>query len=195
MANGIFLDRDGTLNVPVLHPDGKYGAPFRTEDLKLFPYTIESLRKLQDSGYDLFLVSNQPDYAKGNTTLDVIHKVHEEFDRLLKSEGVHFKEYFYCYHHPKGVVPGYSYECECRKPKPFFLLEAARKYQIDLSRSWMVGDRDVDVECGQAARTKTILIEEPLSAKSRGRSKPDFRAKDFEDATNIILSEDRIINK
>ena len=85
-------------------------------------------------------------------------------------------------------MPEYSFVCECRKPKPYFLLKAARDYGIDLENSWMIGDRDTDIECGKAAGTRTILIEEPHSSGSRGSSNPDFRAANLKDAVTIILN-------
>lgn len=192
MAEAVFFDRDGVLNELVFNPaTEEHEPPHRLEDVKLFPYVIECLQKLQDRGYDLFLVSNQPDYAKGKTTLEALKKVHKRFDQLLTSQGVYFQEYYYCYHHPRGTVPEYSFECVCRKPKPFFLFKAEEDYNIELGRSWMIGDRDTDIECGKAGGTKTILIEDPKSVKKRGKSNPDYKTKNLNGAVNIILNIDQ----
>ncbi len=191
MVDAVFLDRDGVLNELVLNPaTGEYEPPHRIEDMKLFPYVFESLEKIQDSGYDLFLISNQPDYAKGKTTLEALEKVHNKFDQLLTSQGIYFKEYYYCYHHPQGIIPEYSYECLCRKPKPFFLFKAEEDYNVELGNSWMIGDRDTDIECGKAGCTNTILIDEKLSVNKRGKSQPDFKAENIKEAVNIILKID-----
>lgn len=191
MVEAVFLDRDGVLNELVLnHATGEHEPPHCKEDMKLFSFIIECLKKLQNAGYDLFLISNQPDYAKGKTTLGALDEVHDAFDRLLTSQGIHFREYYYCFHHPQGVIPEYSYECRCRKPKPFFLFKAEEKHNIELDRSWMIGDRDTDIECGKAAGTRTILIEESLSGAKRGKSQPDHKAKNLEEAVNIILQID-----
>lgn len=188
MVKAVFLDRDGVLNELILNPaTGEYEPPHRVEDMKLFPYVINCLKKLMDSGYDLFLISNQPDYAKGKTSLVSLEKVHNKFDKLLTSHRLYFKEYYYCYHHPQGIIPEYSSECVCRKPKPFFLFKAEDDHNIELDKSWMIGDRDTDIECGKAAGTKTILIEEQLSLEKRGKSLPDHRVKYLEEAVNIIL--------
>jgi D-glycero-D-manno-heptose 1,7-bisphosphate phosphatase len=188
MKKAIFLDRDGVLNELVLNPaTGGYEPPHSPDDLIIFPEVIESLRILQDAGFELFLISNQPDYAKGKTTLENIHAVHSRFDHILTSKGIHFQEYYYCYHHPNGIVPEYSFTCKCRKPKPYFLLKAARDYVIDLKNSWMIGDRDSDIECGKAAGTKTIMIKNPQSSKYRRSSQPDFTAANLKDAPQIIL--------
>lgn len=188
MKRAVFLDRDGVLNEPVMNPaTGEFEPPHSPEDLILFPGVIESLLILQDAGFALFLVSNQPDYAKGKTTLEDIHAVHDRLDRMLTSAGIRFREYYYCYHHPEGIVPEYSYACECRKPGPFFLLKAARDYGIDLQNSWMIGDRESDIRCGIAAGTRTILIEKPRSAETRGSPNCQNRAANLKDALTIIF--------
>ena len=189
MKKAVFLDRDGVLNQLVLNPiTGEYEPPHSPDDLVLHPYVFESLRSLQEAGFILFLISNQPDYAKGKTTLASLKAVHEKFDDILKSAGIRFTDYYYCYHHPKGIVPEYSFHCKCRKPKPFFLLKSAHDYRVDLKNSWMIGDRDSDVECGKAAGTRTINIEEPHSSGSRGSSNPDFTSANLKDAVKIILN-------
>lgn len=188
MKKAVFLDRDGVLNELVPNPStGEYEPPHSPDDLIIFPDVIESLRILQGAQFELFLISNQPDYAKGKTTLENLQAVHAKLDRIVRSEGIQFREYYYCYHHPQGKVPEYSIECECRKPKPFFILMAAKRYSLDLSRSWMVGDRDSDIECGKAAGTKTIMIENPQSLKYRTSSQPDFTVANLIDALQIIL--------
>ncbi|MCX6690476.1 MAG: hypothetical protein NTW33_00135, partial [Methanoregula sp.] len=90
MMNAVFLDRDGVLNELVRNPTtGEYEPPHSPDDLILFPHVIESLRVLQNADFELFLVSNQPDYAKGKTTLEMIHAVHTRFDHILTSRGIH----------------------------------------------------------------------------------------------------------
>jgi D-glycero-D-manno-heptose 1,7-bisphosphate phosphatase len=188
MKPAVFLDRDGVINDLVLNPGtGGYEPPHSPDNFFFIPDAIASLRILQEAGYYLFLVSNQPDYAKGKTTLEQIHAVQERLDHLMKSEGVLFREYYYCYHHPTGIVPEYSFACECRKPKPFFILKAAREYGIDLTQSWMVGDRDTDIVCGKEAGTRTILIKNSHSSGYQGLSKPEFTAANLKDAVRIIL--------
>jgi D-glycero-D-manno-heptose 1,7-bisphosphate phosphatase len=188
MKPAVFLDRDGVINELVRNTvTREYEPPHCAEDLVLFPDVIRSLSDLQDADFDLFLVSNQPDYAKGKTTLEQIRAVHGRLDRILKSEGILFRDYYYCYHHPNGIVPEYSFACECRKPKPYFLLKAARDYGIDLTISWMVGDRDTDVACGKSAGTRTILILNPHSAGYRGSENPDYSAENLMDAVRIII--------
>lgn len=192
MVKAVFLDRDGVLNELVSNPvTGEYEPPHRIDDMKLFPYVIDCLEKLQDSGYELFLVSNQPDCAKGKIPLETLKKIHKKFDQLLTLRGIHFREYYYCYHHPHGIISEYSFECRCRKPQPFFLFKAEEDYNIELGNSWMIGDQDTDIECGKAGGTKTILIEEPLSVKKRGKSQPDYKTENLKGAVSIILQIDQ----
>ena len=189
MSKAVFLDRDGVVTKLVMNrATGDYEAPKRVEGLELLPNVASCLRKIQESGRSLFLVSNQPDYAKGKTTLEMLDAIHEEMHRILVSEGIRFTEYYYSSAPPQGIVPGYSYACECRKPEPFFILKARDEYGIDLKSSWMVGDRDTDIGCGKAAGTKTILIEIAETAGKRGAVRPDYRVRDLREATNIILN-------
>ena len=188
MRPAVFLDRDGVLTELIRDPlTGEYRPPSSPRDVALIRDVIPALRELETAGFELFLVSNQPDYAKGKATLLQIKDVQAEFDRKISEAGVHFRACYYCYHHPQGVVPGYSIACECRKPRPGTLLAAAREYDIDLPRSWMIGDRDTDIECGKAAGTLTILINYPCSAGYRRSSNPDFQSENLKEAAGLIL--------
>jgi D-glycero-D-manno-heptose 1,7-bisphosphate phosphatase len=153
MIRAIFLDRDGTL---IRDFDGE---PPRTPELvQFFPSIIGVLQRLMDVGFELFLVSNQPDFAKGKSTMEELEAVHKKFCCDLFDNGIHFREFFYCFHKAED-------NCACRKPKPYFILESAKKYNIDLSKSWMIGNRGADILCGLEAGTETILVTDtyPLS--------------------------------
>ncbi len=187
MNKAVFFDRDGVINRLVYNPDtNEYESPHFLKDLEFYPWTLEALKKIQEEGYLLFLISNQPSYAKGKTTLENIKAIHDKMHDYMKANDILFTEYYYCYHHPEGIVPEYSCECECRKPKPYFILEAKKKYNLDFKNSWMIGDRDTDVFCGQNAGIKTILVHEELSDNNRGKSKPDYNAVNVKDAILII---------
>lgn len=193
MANdkAIFLDRDGVINYPVLNPKtNEYEAPFNEKDLILFPKIVESLKELINLNYKLFLVSNQPDYAKGKTTLENLLSVHKKLDKILKENNLVFSEYYYCYHHPHGIIPEYSIVCECRKPGNLFLREAKLKYSLDFSNSWMIGDRDVDIFCGESMGAKTILIKQKHPDGKSGQSNPSYVVNDLEEAVEIIKRRD-----
>jgi D-glycero-D-manno-heptose 1,7-bisphosphate phosphatase len=188
----IFLDRDGVLNELLFNQQSmEYEPPRTIDDINIKPKIFICLENLQKAGFELFIVSNQPDYAKGKVSFETIFSIRNEFQNIMELNGIFFRDYYYCYHHPRGIIADYSFECQCRKPKPFFLIKAQQNYGIDLNTSWMIGDRDDDILCGQAAGTKTILINEPCSRTYQGHSKPDFIVNTFEQATFIILKLNR----
>ncbi|MFI5021272.1 MAG: D-glycero-alpha-D-manno-heptose-1,7-bisphosphate 7-phosphatase [Alphaproteobacteria bacterium] len=187
MLRAVFLDRDGVLTEEVYYRrTGRWEAPLVPEDLVLRPGVGAALRGLADGGYALFLVSNQGAYAKGNTTLQSLWGVHRRLIGLLAAEDAHLKDCFYAFGHPEGVVPHFSGSSVERKPSPYFLLVAAARYEIDMSRSWMVGDQDIDVACGRAAGVRTILVANPHAEERASRSSPDFRAGELGEAAAII---------
>lgn len=189
-AKAVFLDRDGVVNELALNPaNGEWESPHHPGDLVLAPDAREGLSVLRDAGYLLFLVSNQPSYAKGKTSLEDIQAIHGLVHQALRGWGIRFQEYYYCYHHPDGVVAGYQGPCPCRKPSPFFLFKARDEHGVDLARSWMVGDQDTDIQCGQAAGSRTALLENPHSAKKRGASRPDFTALGLAQAARRIAAQ------
>ena len=145
MIRAVFLDRDGTI---IKGPT----PPKKPKDIVFVPGSIAALTELRRAGFLLFLVSNQPDVAKGNSTMEELQAVHLKFKRELEISGIHFREFYYCYHREED-------HCFCRKPSPLFLIRAKEKYDIDLTRSWMVGDSDKDIHCGVAAGTKTYLVD------------------------------------
>jgi len=189
VERGVFLDRDGVINCNVFNSLTKeWESPHRPQDFKLFPWTIDSLRHLLEYKYKLFLVSNQPSYAKGKTSFENIRAVHARLHSILTDNQIVFTEYYYCYHHPEGIVPELAIHCECRKPGIYFLKEAEKKYSLDMSSSWIIGDRDSDIKCGQKSGVRTIRIldTEDTAAIS---SKPDFQVATLAEAVAIIIKE------
>jgi len=184
----IFLDRDGVINRNVLNPaTAEYESPLTPDDFEFVPGALSAARELRSAGFLLFLVSNQPNYAKGKCSQGALQAIHEKFVRGLKHAGITFTRFYYCFHHPSGSVPGYSRSCQCRKPSPYFLLRAREEFGLNLRRSWMIGDRRADVECGRAAGTKTVLIcGERLWNEIAGD--PDSVALDISAAARLILS-------
>jgi D-glycero-D-manno-heptose 1,7-bisphosphate phosphatase len=188
MAKAVFFDRDGVLNRLVCDPATQdWTSPHEVRDLQVGTQTAPGLLALQDAGFQLFVVSNQPSYAKGKTTLAKLQAIQAEFERQLRVSGVRLTESFICYHHPQGVVPGYAVECECRKPKPYFLRLAERKYGLDLAASWLIGDRDMDIQCGHAAGVRTIQIASEQTPGAPSDVRPEYTAADLAAAVRIIL--------
>ncbi len=152
----IFLDRDGTLN--------KYVGFLRNiEEFELLPGVTEAIKKINASGYLAIVVTNQPVIARGEVTYDELEEIHNKMETLLGQEGVYVDAIYYCPHHPhkgyEGEIPELKFECECRKPKPGMLLQAAKDFNIDLTQSWMIGDGENDVAAGCAAGCKTALLQ------------------------------------
>ena len=185
----VFLDRDGVINRNVLNPaTGEYESPGVPGDFHLIEGVVPALRRLQSAGFPLFLVSNQPNFAKGKNTLEDLRAVHDRLLAELDDAGIKFSEFYYCYHHPKGVIADYSGACDCRKPSPYFLLKARDTFGINLEESWFVGDRVTDVECGRAAGVRTIRVAEDHPAeRSPDEVQADHEARDLADAVVIIL--------
>ena len=151
----VFLDRDGTINKYV-------GFLRKIDQFELLPGVADAIRKINASGYLCIVVTNQPVIARGEVTVPELEEIHRKMETLLGLEGAYLDGLYYCPHHPHkgyaGEVPELKIECSCRKPKPGMLLKAAEEYNIDLSRSWMVGDGRQDVEAGKNAGCKTALI-------------------------------------
>lgn len=188
MKKAVFLDRDGVINRLIFNPKtGEYESPHNAADLEIIPESEEALLTLQKNDYQLFLVSNQPSYSKGKTSLDEIKHIQSLFHEKMVEWGIQFSAYYYCYHHPKGIVPEFSGPCTCRKPGIKFLEEAKQKFDIDFSISWMVGDRNSDIQCGRRAGVKTILILDSEAREKECESPPDFSVPDLSGAVKIII--------
>ena len=140
----VFLDRDGTLIDDV-------GYIADAEEVRLVPGAAEALRALREAGFRLVVVSNQSGLGRGLVTQEQADAVHERFVRELESAGAGIDAAYYCPHAPQD-------DCDCRKPKPGMLLDAARDLGLDLERSFMVGNSEVDVGAGEAAGTRSILL-------------------------------------
>lgn len=189
-SRAIFLDRDGVLNALVLNPaTGENESPLTPEQLGLMPGAVAAAKRLQDAGYLLFIVSNQPSYAKGKTTMEHTRAIAEKIERELRAGGVEIARAFYCHHHPDGIVPEFSGACLCRKPKPQMLFDARDQFDLDLARCWMIGDQESDIECGRRAGCRTVLIANPHSHSRRlGKENATLNAADLPDAAKKILS-------
>ncbi len=147
----VFLDRDGTL-VDERGPVAAFSADW------LYPYSIPTLARLRAMGFLLFVVSNQAAVARGLVTVDQVDAVHRALTNQLAARGVHLQGIRYCPHHPRGSVPEYRRDCAGRKPGAGLLRELAEQFDVDLRRSWMVGDHATDVLAGRAAGTRTCLV-------------------------------------
>lgn len=142
----IFLDRDGTLNK-------EKSYLYKKEDWEWLDEAIESLVELKKNGYLLIVITNQSGIARGYYTSDDVIKLHEFVNTLLYEYGIKIDAFYICPHHP--LFSGY---CDCRKPAPGLILKAANDFNIDLSKSWMIGDKISDVNAGKNAGCNTLLV-------------------------------------
>lgn len=182
----VFLDRDGVLVEEVFYPQSEeWEGPWRAEDVRLVPGAAGAAQLLAEAGYALVLVSNQAAFAKGKTSLRDLWLAHERFVALLVAEGVKLDGAYYSYGHPNGVVPHFIGLSLDRKPGPYSLFVAAAQLDLDLSGSWMVGDRETDVACALAAGVRAILVENPRAAVIS--SPAALKARDLADAAGHIV--------
>ncbi|MBI4039356.1 HAD-IIIA family hydrolase [Candidatus Daviesbacteria bacterium] len=148
----LFLDRDGII---VKKVDGE--APRRVDNLHLIREIIPVIKKAKELGFLNIIVSNQPDVALGKITEPTKTALEKKFRELIRNLPV--EAVLYCHHHPKATVAKYRKNCDCRKPKPGMILKAAGRYQIDMTKSFMLGDRASDVAAGIAVGACTILYD------------------------------------
>jgi D,D-heptose 1,7-bisphosphate phosphatase len=186
MNKAIFLDKDGTLikNIPYNVDPG----------LMILSTGVGSgLRLLQYAGFHLIVVSNQSGVAKGYFKEKQLIGVRNKVEELFRLQGVLLNGFYYCPHHPKGKIPRYTQQCGCRKPEPGMILSAANEKNIDLQQSWMIGDKLDDIEAGNQAGSKTILIDNGNETEWK---KGPFRTPTkivmtFEEAARYILKSEK----
>lgn len=182
MNKAVFIDKDGTL----IH-DIPYNVD--PELIRLQEGAGDGLKLLKDKGYLLIVVSNQSGVARGYFPEEALVAVKERIQQELRSEGVQLDGFYTCPHHPCGIVDKYTIRCSCRKPEPGLLLRAAADFNVDLSKSWMIGDILHDVEAGNRAGCRTILIDngnetEWVPGKYRT---PNYKVRNIGDAARIIV--------
>ncbi|HET6575369.1 MAG TPA: HAD family hydrolase [Fimbriiglobus sp.] len=147
----VFLDRDGTLI-----EEANYLS--RVEQVRLIPGAAEAVRRVNAVGARVVVVTNQAGVARGYYPEDRVAAVHAHLSAVLGEQGARVDAYYYCPHHATEGIGAFRIECDCRKPKPGMLRAAARDLGLDLSRSWMIGDKVCDLEAGAAAGCRTVLV-------------------------------------
>lgn len=185
----VFLDRDGVLIEDV-------NLLTQRNQVRICKGTPEALEVLSASGYQLFVVSNQTVVARGLASEQDVEEINSFIGKmLLEKSGCRIEHFYYCPHHPEATLPEYRVECECRKPRSGMLLQAAKEYHLDLTASFMIGDRISDIVAGRNAGCRTILVEsgmhqaKPIVSDAMDLSaKPDYVYADLYEASRVILS-------
>lgn len=197
MRKAVFFDRDGII-IELPKGDPQYGFTYKKEDCHIVPGTEQALTALKEKGFLRIVFTNQPCIARGLVSIEEMDRVHEFINQQL---GGLIDAFYTCPHHPEmhPDVPKhakkYRIPCTCRKPAPGLILNAAKDLDIDLRKSWAVGDLITDTMAGHAAGCKTILVSTPATGRRIVSShsapenfEPDFRVKSLEDAVRIVVS-------
>lgn len=181
----IFLDRDGVIN-----PDKH--LIYRQEQMELYPFTSEAIKKINNSDYLCLVATNQSVVARNLVSEDGLRKVHDKLDTLLGNEHAKIDELYYCPHHPDGGFPeenkAYKIVCDCRKPKPGMLLQGAEEFNVDLSKSYFIGDSQRDIEAGLAAGVTTIGLKTGKGLRDTTVF-PDYFFHNLKEAVDFIIDE------
>lgn len=181
MRKAVFIDKDGTLIVDV---------PFNVNPdlIRLQDNIIEGLISIKELGYELIVISNQSGVAHGHFEESDLRKVEEKLQELLGKHNLSLDAFYYCPHHPEGTVKAYSVDCPSRKPNPGMILKAAKDREIDLTRSWMIGDILHDIEAGNRAGCRTILIDNGNETEwiMNDFNHPDFTVRTINDAASKL---------
>lgn len=183
----VFLDRDGTVNEEV-------GYMTDLEKLRLIPGAGRAIRRLNDAGFKVVLVTNQSGVARGFFPEELVHEAHERIDEMLRSDGARIDAVYYCPHHPTAGNSHYTRECQCRKPKTGLIDRAVQDLDIDISSSYMIGDKWSDVELGHRAGVQAVLVrsgfapDDPGNQRADRLKEPDFSARDLAEAAEWIIN-------
>ena len=176
VRRAVFLDRDGVLNRACGGADGKSHPPSSPEEVEILPGVVDACDALHRAGFLLIVVTNQPDVARGTQRRQVAERINDELRRRVPIDEVRV-----CYHDDGGG-------CTCRKPRPGLLVQAGQDLGIDLSNSFMVGDRSTDIEAGRRAGCKTVLIDSEQGASGRpATGEADFEVDSLRNAVEWII--------
>lgn len=179
MNKAIFLDRDGVINE-------ENGYITKWEDFKILPQVVESIRLLKEQGFLIIVITNQSGIAKGLCTEEDVCSIHQKFNEFLAQYSTSVDGFYFCPHHPNGIVKEYSITCHCRKPENGMILEAAEELNIDLSSSYLIGDAERDIIAGKQSGLTTLRVMTGHTIKT-GETLPNFLVEDIYEATQMIL--------
>jgi D-glycero-D-manno-heptose 1,7-bisphosphate phosphatase len=163
------VDRDGTLIEEA-------GYLNHLDRLRFFPFTVDAVRQLNRGGFAVVVITNQAGIARGIVPEAFLSRAHRHIEDRLAAGGARIEGFYHCPHHPDGVLASFRQSCDCRKPRPGLIRRAAADLDLDLVRSYTVGDRWHDLEAGRAAGTMTVLVRTGYGASDEGAPKPDISA-------------------
>ena len=190
MNKAVFLDRDGTLNYDV-------GYLSKLDNIYIFEGVVDSLKRLKDSGYLNIIITNQSGIARGYLSLSNLKTIHEKFLNILSYDGICLiDDVFFSPYHIDGLIEEYTKESDCRKPGTGMIDKAVKKHDIDISKSYFVGDSLVDMHCAKNAGLKKILVKTGYGIKAMNECSKlgveiDFISANFSEAVSFILKQDK----
>jgi histidinol-phosphate phosphatase family protein len=192
MNKAVFLDRDGVINELVYHEEaGIIDSPFNARQFRLRPDSASAIKKLNDAGFLVIVVSNQPGVAKNHFSNRTLQQITRKMETELALGGAHVEKVYYCLHHPEGENHLYRKTCECRKPAPGMLLDGIKEFGLNAQDCYMIGDNLTDVQAGQRAGCKSMLLGkmkcELCQLMDELNIRPDMIVKDLTEAVKIIL--------
>lgn len=181
-AKAAFIDRDGVINE-------ERNYVHRIEDFVLLPGVAQGLIQLREAGFLLIVVTNQAGIARGYYSQNDLNQLHEHFREQLALYDITLDAIYFCPHHPQGNVKELAIKCECRKPSPGMLLQAAKDFNLDLSRSILIGDKLTDLQAGQRAGVgRTVIVESGRFVEPSVRLVADFAALDLLAAAQLLTT-------
>ncbi len=186
----VFIDRDGTINE-------QRGYINHLSRFELLPGVTDAVKLLNKNNFFAIIVTNQSGVARGYYPVSLVHQIHELMTKSLEREGATIDGIFYCPHHPRGIVPEFTADCNCRKPKTGLVHQALKVFDIDMSNSYVVGDRYVDIELALRLNLKSVLVKtgyglgEVEYTIPKMPAKPNHVAEDLLDAVKWILNQER----
>ena len=177
----VFLDRDGVINVDK-------GYVHKIEDFEFYPDVFDGLKKLQEAGFKLVIITNQSGIAVGYYTEDDFHKLTEYMLNEFSKQGIKIEKVYYCPHHPEGIIPELKQVCTCRKPATGMIESAIEEFNIDPLNSFLIGDKETDIQAGKKMGIKSILVKTGQGLKYVNNTTADYIAENFTDAVGFILT-------
>ncbi len=184
----VFLDRDGTINTDI-------GYLHHPDLLELIPRAAAAIKLLNDAGFATVVITNQAGIAKGILQETLLTEIHTRLSALLQKENARIDRFYYCPHHPDAVVQKYRVACQCRKPSPGLVLQAADELGIDVQRSYVVGDKSCDIELAHTVGATAIMVLTGYGAAELHKHReanlepPRYIAADLYGAVQLILND------
>ena len=176
----VFLDRDGVINIDK-------GYVHKIDDFHIYPEVFPALKKLQEAGFKLIIVTNQSGIAVGYYTEEDFKKLTEYMLSVFEKEGIKIDKVYYCPHHPEGIIPELAIKCSCRKPESGMIKQGIKEFNIDPSMSFLIGDKETDIKAAHKERIKAALVKTGQGMKYINDTEADFIGENILDVVDNFI--------